>query len=140
MAVAADFLFIHVGQQEVLGLGIGIRRAGIQVAQVVGERTHIVIVVLCPPRQVLAAELAFSPGDGKGRSVGALALDRVFQRGTEFISVHQFCHDALQSSREGIPGWSSPAMKNIVYRLPFSTARAIPENHDQSLHKRGQTL
>ncbi|KJD14863.1 hypothetical protein UN67_17920, partial [Vibrio cholerae O1 biovar El Tor] len=33
MAVAADFLFIHVGQQEILGLGVGVGRAGVQVAR-----------------------------------------------------------------------------------------------------------
>ena len=96
MAVAADFLFVHVGQQEILGLGVGVGRAGVQVTQVVGERADVVVVVLGPARQVLAAELAFGPGDRKRRGVGALALDCVFQRGTEFISVHQFSHDALQ--------------------------------------------
>ncbi|MNT15140.1 hypothetical protein D3C72_1501800 [compost metagenome] len=119
MAVAADFLFIHVGQQEVLGLGVGIGRAGVQVAQVVGERAHVVVVVLGPAGQMLAAELALGPGNGKGRCVGALALDRVFQRGSEFISVHQFCHDSLQVQWEKFQACLSPGMMNIVYRLLF---------------------
>jgi hypothetical protein len=121
VAVAADFLFVHVRQEEILGFGVGVRRAGIQVAQVVGERTDVVVVVFGPALQMLAGELAFSPGNGKGRSVGAFALDRVFQRATKFISVHQFCHDALQVLRgRGGPAGCCPwPMMSIVYRLPF---------------------
>ena len=101
MTIATDFLFIHVGEQEILGFGEGVGRAGVDVGQVVGKRADVMEVILGPARQVGAAELAGRPRDAEGRLVGAFALDGVFQGGAKDIAGHEFRHDGLLEGWEG---------------------------------------
>ncbi len=101
VAIATDLFLEHVGQQKVLGLGHVVRRAGVDVGQVVGEGAHVVIVVLGPAREMGAAELARGPGDAEGRLVGALALDGALEGGAELVAVHEFGH----GSSPGGEGW-----------------------------------
>ena len=92
VAVAADLLLVHVGEQEILGFGDSGRACAHRCSEIVRERADIVVVVLRPAREVRAAELAARPGDAEGRLVGALALDGVLEGGAEFHVVHQFGH------------------------------------------------
>ena len=123
MTVAANLFFIHIGQQKVLGLHILSWRAGIQIPQVIGERPDVVVVVLGPTRQVLAAQLASRPGNAERGVVGALAYDGGFQRSAKFVAVQQVFHDFFLVERRR-PDISRRKMKiglfmYIVYRLLF---------------------
>ncbi|SOZ27985.1 exported hypothetical protein [Cupriavidus taiwanensis] len=93
VAVATDLFLVHVGEQEILGFGIAVRRTGVDVAQVIRERADVVIVVLGPAREMGAGQLAAGPGHAERRLVGALAFDGFFKGGTEIFAVHQFGHD-----------------------------------------------
>jgi hypothetical protein len=79
MPVAADFLLVHVGEQEVLRVGEAVGHARVDAREVVGERADVVVVVLRPAGEMRAAELAARPSHAERRLVGALALDRVFE-------------------------------------------------------------
>ena len=92
MAVAADLLLIHVGEQEILRLDILLRHAGIDVGEIVGEGADIVVMVLGPARQMLARQRAGRPGLGEGRGIGALAADRGLQRAAQLVGIQ----DAIQ--------------------------------------------
>src|SRR5690606_28454459 len=135
VTVAPDFLFVHVGQQEVLGFGVLLGHAGVQIAQVVGEGADVVIMVLRPACQVLARELATCPGNAEGRGVGALAFDSVFKGGAEFVAVHEFGHDvsfrenAVCSGRK--TGWSGSScfkLVGILYTVYQSQKLGITRN------------
>ncbi|MEX1680119.1 hypothetical protein WMQ10_24370 [Escherichia coli] len=92
VTVATDLFLVHVRQQKIFRLGIAVRHTRIQVAQVVRERTHIVVVVFRPTRQVRTAQGATRPRQAKRAFVRAFTLDRILQRGTEFVTVHQRGH------------------------------------------------
>jgi hypothetical protein len=95
VAVAADFFLIHVVQQEVLGVLEFIRHARIDGRQVIGERADVVVVVLGPAREVRARELSARPGNAERRLGRGAALDRLFQRGTELLGVHELGHSVF---------------------------------------------
>ena len=61
VAIAADFFLIHVGEQKVLRFGVAFGHAGVDVSEIVRERTDIVKMVLRPARKMRAAELAALP-------------------------------------------------------------------------------
>src|SRR5262249_18651808 len=84
-----DLLLVHVGEQEVLGLDVLRRGAGVDAGEVVGERADVVVMVLRPARHVGARQLAARPGDAEGGLGGGLALDGVLEGGTEFVWVHK---------------------------------------------------
>ncbi|MGY4425721.1 hypothetical protein ACVWY2_008170 [Bradyrhizobium sp. JR6.1] len=92
VTIAPDLLLIHIGEQEVLCFLILLRHPRIDVAEVVGERTDIVVVVLGPAREMRAAELAARPGDAERRLVGALSLDGIFEGRSKFHVIHQLLH------------------------------------------------
>ena len=56
-----QLFLVHVLEEEVLRVGRVIRRVRVDVTQVVGERSHVVIVVFRPTREVLAFEFAVGP-------------------------------------------------------------------------------
>jgi hypothetical protein len=79
--VTADLLLEHVLQKEVLSFLVFVGHTRVDAGEIVREWAHIMIVVLGPAREMVAAELAARPGDAEGRLVGALPLDGVFQCG-----------------------------------------------------------
>ena len=66
MAVPADLLLVHVAQHEVFRIDEAIRQAGVDVAEIAGERPDIVVVVLRPAGEMRAAQPAGRPGDAEG--------------------------------------------------------------------------
>ena len=55
-------------------------RVGVDVAEVVGERPDVVVVVLGPAGEVVALEHAVGPGLGERGVLGLTPLDRVLER------------------------------------------------------------
>jgi hypothetical protein len=113
VAVAADLFLVHVGEQKILRLDMGVRHARIDVAEIVGEGADIVVVILGPSGEVLAGQLARGPGDAERRFVGALALDRVFQGIAKRGVAHQVGHDDLLLMGTSLEPTSHSSVKTI---------------------------
>ena len=58
VAIAADLLLIHVGEQEILRFRIAVGHAGVDISEIICKRADIVEVVLRPAREMFTAELA----------------------------------------------------------------------------------
>src|SRR5690606_35134960 len=65
---------------------------GVDVGQVVGEGTDVVVVVLGPAGEVVALQLAARPRGRERRVLGLAALDRALQRRPELVPAQQFSH------------------------------------------------
>src|SRR5205085_2725193 len=107
VAVAADFFLVHVVQQEVLRILELVGHARVDVAEVVGERPDVVVMVLRPAGEVIARELAARPRDAERRLGGGAAFDGVFEGGAEFVRVHERRHAASSG------GWAVDLLYTI---------------------------
>ena len=92
MADIGQLLLIHVLQEEILRVGGVIRRVGVDVPEVVGEGTDVVVVVLGPTSEVLTGELTIRPGLREGRVLGLAAFDGILERSAEVLLVQQLGH------------------------------------------------
>jgi hypothetical protein len=92
MAVAANFLLVHIAEQEILGFGELFGKPPVDVAEIARKRTHVVEVIFRPPRKVRATQLALRPGDAERRCICALALDRGFEGCPEGSGIHELGH------------------------------------------------
>ena len=85
VADVGQLLLVHVLEEEVLGVGGVVGRVGVDVAEVVGERADVVVVVLGPAGEVLALQLAVRPGQAERGVLRLAALDRVLERRAEVV-------------------------------------------------------
>src|SRR5690606_4577640 len=88
--------------EEVLGVRAVVRRAGVDEGEVVGERPDVVVVVLRPPREVVALELALGPRAAEGRVLRLAPLHRLLEGGAELLAGQKLGHR--------FPSWSGPGL------------------------------
>src|SRR5690606_22113986 len=93
-----QLLLVHVLEEEVLGLGVLVRGVGVDIAEVVGERADVVVVVLGPPGEVVALELAVGPGLRERGVLGLAPLDRLLERDPELVLREQLCQGVCPPS------------------------------------------
>ena len=86
VADVGQLLLVHVLEEEVLGVGGVVGRVGVDVAEVVGERADVVVVVLGPAGEVVALQLAVGPGLAERGVLGLAALDGVLECGAEVVA------------------------------------------------------
>jgi hypothetical protein len=92
VADVGELLLVHVLEEEVLGVGGRVGGVGVDVAEVVGERADVVVVVLRPAGEVVALELAVRPRRGERRVLRLAALDRLLERSAERVAVEELGH------------------------------------------------
>ena len=115
MADVGQLLFVHVLQQEVLGLTWRVGHRGVHVAHVVGEWPDVLVVVLGPAGEVLALREALAHATENGASLASRPLIALSRCGSELFLRHQLGHVVLLRTC-------------LSHRIQYSAPRGSPSS------------